>query len=216
MPGEAGWSSRTCCGGRSCRTRTARSGLFGNSQVALIVLALVVLGVFAFAFRDAVSASALVRIAFGVIVGGAIGNIVDRFHHDWVVDFIDFKPIWGNVFNVADRASRSAWRCWCWCRCAARGTPDALVDDAEAGTRLTFSLARLTGFSRSHVAAALRAGAATVNGAAGKPGALLEPGDRVDYAIDAPRGSRPSPKRSRSTSSTRTTTCWWSTSRREW
>jgi signal peptidase II len=37
-----------------------------------------------------------------MIVGGAIGNIVDRFQHRWVVDFIDFRTIWPNVFNVAD------------------------------------------------------------------------------------------------------------------
>ena len=48
-------------------------------------------------------------------------------------------------------------------------------------------LARVTGFSRSHVAAALRAGAATVNGASGKPSTLLESGDRIAYAIEAPR-----------------------------
>jgi 23S rRNA pseudouridine1911/1915/1917 synthase len=33
----------------------------------------------------------------------------------------------------------------------------------------------------------LRAGAATVNGAAGKPSTLLDPGDLIAYAIDAPR-----------------------------
>ena len=53
--------------------------------------------------------------------------------------------------------------------------------------RLDVLLTRLTGFSRSHVAAALRAGAATVNGAAGKPSTLLDPNDRIAYAIDAPR-----------------------------
>jgi signal peptidase II len=77
-------------------------GLFGNSPLLLIVLALIVLGVFAYAFRDAVRHSNWVRIAFGMIVGGAIGNIVDRFQHQWVVDFIDFRTIWPNVFNVAD------------------------------------------------------------------------------------------------------------------
>jgi len=46
--------------------------------------------------------STLVRIAFGMIAGGAVGNIVDRLQHRWVVDFIDFKTIWPNVFNVAD------------------------------------------------------------------------------------------------------------------
>ena len=77
-------------------------GLFGSSPVMLIVLALIVLGIFAYAFRDAVQHSNVVRIAFGMIVGGAIGNIVDRFQHRWVVDFIDFRTIWPNVFNVAD------------------------------------------------------------------------------------------------------------------
>ena len=77
-------------------------GLFGSSPVLLVVLAMVVLTIFAFAFRDAVQKSLLVRIGFGMIVGGAIGNIVDRLQHRWVVDFIDFKTIWPNVFNVAD------------------------------------------------------------------------------------------------------------------
>ena len=79
-------------------------GMFGNSPVLLIVLALVVLAIFAYAFRDAVARSGLVRLAFGMIVGGAIGNIIDRFQHTWVVDFIDFYTIWPNVFNVADAA----------------------------------------------------------------------------------------------------------------
>lgn len=77
-------------------------GMFGDSPMLLIVLAVIVLGVFAYSFRDAVRRSRIVRVAFGMILGGAVGNIVDRFQHRWVVDFIDFKTIWPNVFNVAD------------------------------------------------------------------------------------------------------------------
>jgi 23S rRNA pseudouridine1911/1915/1917 synthase len=55
-------------------------------------------------------------------------------------------------------------------------------------------LAKLTGFSRSHVATALRAGAATVNGASGKPSTLLEPGDRIEYSIDPPRALEAEPE----------------------
>jgi signal peptidase II len=77
-------------------------GMFGSQPVLLIGLALVVLVLFAYAFRDAVRSSLLVRIAFGGIVGGAAGNIVDRLQHQYVVDFIDFKNIWPNVFNAAD------------------------------------------------------------------------------------------------------------------
>lgn len=77
-------------------------GMFGSQPWLLIALALLVLALFAFAFRDAVRASRIVRVAFGGIVGGAAGNIVDRLQHQYVVDFIDFKTIWPNVFNVAD------------------------------------------------------------------------------------------------------------------
>lgn len=44
--------------------------------------------------------------AFSLIVGGAIGNVIDRFHYGQVVDFIDAHI--GNqhwpAFNVADSA----------------------------------------------------------------------------------------------------------------
>jgi signal peptidase II len=75
-------------------------GLFGSQAWLLVAMALAVLGVFWYAFRDAAAQSVLVRVAFGAIVGGAIGNIVDRFHYGFVVDFVDLH--WWPVFNVAD------------------------------------------------------------------------------------------------------------------
>lgn len=75
-------------------------GLFGSQAWVLVAMSLGVLAVFWFAFRDAAAQSLLVQIAFGGIVGGAIGNIVDRFHYGFVVDFIDLR--WWPVFNVAD------------------------------------------------------------------------------------------------------------------
>jgi signal peptidase II len=75
-------------------------GLFGDSAVLLIVMAIIVLGIFWIAFREAARHSLLVRIAFGAIVGGAIGNIVDRLHYHFVIDFIDLR--WWPVFNIAD------------------------------------------------------------------------------------------------------------------
>jgi signal peptidase II len=77
-------------------------GLFGNNAVLLIAMAIVVLVLFWFSFRDAAARSLTVRIAFGMIVGGAIGNIVDRLHYGFVIDFIDFYRIWPNIFNVGD------------------------------------------------------------------------------------------------------------------
>ena len=77
-------------------------GLFGSSPVMLIGMALIVLLIFWYSFRDAARRSLLVRVAFGLILGGAIGNILDRLHYRYVIDFIDFYRIWPNIFNVAD------------------------------------------------------------------------------------------------------------------
>ncbi len=40
------------------------------------------------------------RIAIGFVLGGAIGNMIDRLRLGYVIDFIDFR-IWP-VFNLAD------------------------------------------------------------------------------------------------------------------
>jgi signal peptidase II len=77
-------------------------GLFGSNAVLLIAMAIVVLVLFWYSFRESAARSRLVRIAFGMIVGGAIGNIVDRLHYGYVIDFVDFYRIWPNIFNVAD------------------------------------------------------------------------------------------------------------------
>ena len=48
----------------------------------------------------------LLITAIGLIMGGAIGNVIDRIRFGWVVDFLDFSGTgffpW--VFNVADSA----------------------------------------------------------------------------------------------------------------
>jgi len=41
-------------------------------------------------------------LAFSLILGGAIGNLIDRVYYGYVIDFIDFQ-IWP-VFNIADSA----------------------------------------------------------------------------------------------------------------
>jgi signal peptidase II len=42
------------------------------------------------------------QIAFGMIVGGALGNIGDRLLHGMVTDFLEFSFMQFPVFNVAD------------------------------------------------------------------------------------------------------------------
>ncbi|PWE16939.1 signal peptidase II [Marinicauda salina] len=47
----------------------------------------------------------LQTLAFGLIIGGALGNVVDRVIHGAVADFLDFSGLYfPYVFNVADAA----------------------------------------------------------------------------------------------------------------
>jgi signal peptidase II len=70
------------------------------------VIGLVVVALLLLSLRRA--DNALTRVATGLIIGGAIGNILDRLFRGsgWmrgaVIDFIDFQ--WWPVFNIADMA----------------------------------------------------------------------------------------------------------------
>jgi signal peptidase II len=47
----------------------------------------------------------LVAVSVGLVMGGAVGNLIDRVRFGWVVDFVDFQALrfpW--VFNLADSA----------------------------------------------------------------------------------------------------------------
>ena len=48
----------------------------------------------------------LLRICFALILGGAVGNMIDRIRFGYVVDFLDFyiKNLHWPAFNVADSA----------------------------------------------------------------------------------------------------------------
>lgn len=41
-------------------------------------------------------------LSLSFVIGGAIGNLIDRFRFQFVVDFLDFRWINFAVFNVAD------------------------------------------------------------------------------------------------------------------
>ncbi len=82
-----------------------------DSQAAQLALMLVkVIAVVLLAIWMARSRTMLATVALGLIIGGAIGNAIDRLAYGWVVDFALFHvQIGGNtynwyVFNLADVA----------------------------------------------------------------------------------------------------------------
>jgi signal peptidase II len=47
----------------------------------------------------------LTALALGLVIGGAVGNVVDRVRFGAVADFLDFSRLWFPwIFNVADAA----------------------------------------------------------------------------------------------------------------
>lgn len=82
-------------------------GLFKNhgvSVVFIIIIPLVVLLIYNVYYykQNDQKLSQLYIVAFSMILGGAIGNLVDRIVYGYVIDFIDLR-IWP-VFNIADSA----------------------------------------------------------------------------------------------------------------
>jgi len=82
-------------------------GLFNRSEIGSLVFMvagsaiIVVLLVWLSQVRDT-----LLAVALGLVIGGAVGNVVDRLRFDGVIDFLYFHVgAWGwPAFNLADSA----------------------------------------------------------------------------------------------------------------
>ncbi len=75
-------------------------GLFhGGSKLLLLAILAGILILFFLAVKMR-NESILHRLCLGFILGGAVGNLIDRLTRGAVIDFLDFR-IWP-VFNLAD------------------------------------------------------------------------------------------------------------------
>jgi len=69
----------------------------------LVLMSLGISGVFLWWLRSADRPR--LAAALGLVVGGALGNVVDRIRFGAVADFLDFNGLWFPwVFNIADAA----------------------------------------------------------------------------------------------------------------
>lgn len=70
--------------------------------MVISVLAIVAIFVYLWKFRPA---SRFACVGLSLVVGGGIGNMIDRCYLTYVIDFLDFcafPKLWMWVFNVAD------------------------------------------------------------------------------------------------------------------
>lgn len=91
--------------------RGAVFGAFSRSDTSvafwiLTAATVVTLGVVVYLFSKTSPSEKLVRISLALIIGGALGNLADRFFRGYVLDFLDVyigQSHWP-FFNVADSA----------------------------------------------------------------------------------------------------------------
>ena len=77
-------------------------GLFQDQNLPLLIVSIIGLLVLTYIYQSQERPTLLLRVSIALMMGGAMGNLVDRIHQGHVTDFIDVGP-WP-VFNIADSA----------------------------------------------------------------------------------------------------------------
>jgi signal peptidase II len=91
------------------QNRGAAWGIFAGQKLPLIIFTAVIIVVMLTSAREVVRRGRLASAAFGLILGGAVGNLIDRITFGYVTDFLDtdtsvqFLRTFP-VFNIADSA----------------------------------------------------------------------------------------------------------------
>ena len=75
-------------------------GILQQQTLILIFISIIVIGVILYYFDKIKEKEKLLQVLVGFILGGTIGNLIDRATYGFVIDFLDFR-IWP-VFNIAD------------------------------------------------------------------------------------------------------------------
>lgn len=90
----------------SHRNKGAAWGILQDQMLFFYIITVIVIGVIIFYMQKYGKESVLLSIALSFILGGAIGNFIDRLFRKEVVDFFDFIIFNYDypIFNVADSA----------------------------------------------------------------------------------------------------------------
>lgn len=75
-----------------------------GSRVILILITLFILGIFIYFLLKQKEIKRTEQIIYGILIGGILGNLIDRIRLGYVVDFLDFNfgSFYFPVFNLAD------------------------------------------------------------------------------------------------------------------
>jgi|TARA_B100001013_G_scaffold184797_1_gene111417 signal peptidase II len=74
--------------------------LFENFGIILLILSLIIASILIIYLFTIDKPRILIRVFSGLVIAGALGNILDRIRFGYVNDFIDVG--WWPIFNIAD------------------------------------------------------------------------------------------------------------------
>lgn len=91
---------------RYIRNTGAAWGMFSGFNTVLVSLSFVMIVVLTVFRKHFITNARIHRVALGLMLGGIIGNLIDRVKWGYVVDFLDFyfQTSHFPAFNVADSA----------------------------------------------------------------------------------------------------------------
>lgn len=78
--------------------------IFENNTLAITIISfIVILGISYYIFKNKVTRKIEI-IGYSLLLGGAIGNLIDRIIYGYVIDFLDFYILGYDfpIFNIAD------------------------------------------------------------------------------------------------------------------
>lgn len=84
-------------------TGVAWSIFANNKYFVLILSGFIILGIGYYIYKEKPERK-ITKVAYSFILGGALGNFINRVYYGYVIDFIDIKIFGYNypIFNVAD------------------------------------------------------------------------------------------------------------------
>lgn len=88
------------------RNTGAAFSLFEGGLLLFVVVTILALGMVAYFHRAFVGRSRWLQVILGVVLGGALGNFIDRLRYGYVTDFLSvgIGDVRWPTFNVADSA----------------------------------------------------------------------------------------------------------------
>lgn len=85
-----------------CENTGAAFSMFSGQRWMLLGVTVILLAGLLYALQKNWMQNTFGRMSLRLIIGGAIGNMIDRFLLGYVVDLFDFRLIHFPIFNVAD------------------------------------------------------------------------------------------------------------------